>query len=427
MTSTAPKDFSVAIIGGGVCGLTCAIALSQRGVHVEIFEAASKFGEIGAGLGLGPNSLRILKELGVFEDVYEKSGENILNMYAYRYISGMDGHEVLYEYPVEPADRGLGIARSAFLDALVKHIDPATAHFKKRCINITPSQNNPARSTIQFADGTTHEADVVIGADGVKSNVRNTVVSNRPGPFATFSNTLAYRALVPYDKAKNAGLKTDLSKGMVCFVGKDKHIIAYLIRGGEVINLVGFVTVGPVPEGGSLPSGHTWVEQAPEEKLVKHFEGWGYDAVTIMSHVREPSKWSIHVVHPAIDSYVNGRIALIGDAAHAMFTHLGAGAGQGLEDGLVLARLLTHPQSRASNLEGILKVYDELRRPRAQHVWESSLQTGEVYEGRGRLGISPAGISQELKGVYDFVWHHNLQEDIDSGIHLLLARKGRVQ
>lgn len=112
--------------------------------------------------------------------------------------------------------------RSAFLDALVKHIDPATAHFKKRCISVTPSPNNPARSTITFSDGTTHEADLVIGADGVKSNVREAVASKRSGPYATFSNTLAYRALVPFEEVKDAGLKTDLSKGMVCFVGKDK-------------------------------------------------------------------------------------------------------------------------------------------------------------------------------------------------------------
>ena len=238
------------------------------------------------------------------------------------------------------------------MDGLVKHIDPATAHFKKRCVSVTPSPGNPARSTITFADGSTHEADLVIGADGVKSNVRNAVAGKRTEPYAAFSNTLAYRALVPFEEVKDAGLKTDLSKGMVCFIGKDKvrptipkhvdfpykfaahHCISN--SGGTTrkwfqprhilpptrivqINLVGFVTIGAVPQGESYPAGHTWVEQAPEEELVKHFEGWGHDAVTIINRVRKPSKWSIHVVYPAIESYVNGKVALIGDAVRYSF------------------------------------------------------------------------------------------------------------
>ena len=89
------------------------------------------------------------------------------------------------------------------------------------------------------------------------------------------------------------------------------------------INFVGFVTIGVVPEGESYPPGHTWVEQAPEEELVKHFEGWGHDTVSIIKHVRNPSKWSIHVVYPPIDSYVNGRVALIGDAVRCFFRSRG--------------------------------------------------------------------------------------------------------
>ena len=87
-----------------------------------------------------------------------------------------------------------------------------------------------------------------------------------------------------------------------------------MIRNASKINLVGFVTAGIVPEGGSLPTGQKWVEQVPEEELVKHFEDWGYDVVTLLGRVRNPSRWSIHVVYPPIDSYVRGRVALIGDA-----------------------------------------------------------------------------------------------------------------
>ncbi|KAI0784965.1 FAD/NAD(P)-binding domain-containing protein [Abortiporus biennis] len=405
------KDFKVAIVGAGVCGVACAIMLAQQGVDVEIFESTSRFGEIGAGIGLGPNSIRILKDLGVFDDVFKRSGEEDLNMVAYRYISGMEGHELFYDYPLlEEQDRGLGIARSSLLDGLVKHIDPSLVHFNKRCTDVTQSPDNVGRSILHFQDGSHAEADLVIGADGIKSKVRSVAFGSTSN--ATFSNTVAYRGLVSYDKLKDAGIGTDLSGGIVCFIGKDKHIITYPIRGGKVINVVAFVTVGEVLKGEALPRS-SWVVPATTKELSTDYEGWGRDVSILISQLSDVNKWSIHVIHPPMKSYVHGRIALIGDAAHAMFTHLGAGAGQGLEDGYLLARLLSHPATNASNLTAVLQTYDEIRRPRAQDVWERSYNSGEATEGRGPHGYSPEGIRMDVADMFSPVWHHDLSEDID--------------
>lgn len=112
--------------------------------------------------------------------------------------------------------------RASFLDALVHFVDPTTVHFHKRCVSVGVSATNPSLSVIHFADGSTHEADVVIGADGIKSSTRTAIIGDMRKP-AVFSNTICYRGLIPYEAVKAAGVKTDFSTGRpVIFVGRDK-------------------------------------------------------------------------------------------------------------------------------------------------------------------------------------------------------------
>ncbi|OBZ79798.1 Salicylate hydroxylase [Grifola frondosa] len=455
--SKTVKDFQVAIVGGGVCGLVCAIALTRAGVPVELFEAAPKFGEIGAGIGVaglnadflitGPNAVRVLRAIGILQEVLAKSSENDLKMRGCKFISGMEGHDLIYDYPTLPEDIGIGIHRAAFLDALVGVADPAMSHFNKRCTSITTSDND--RLLVHFADGTTHETDIVLGADGIKSNVRNSVIGDIGNRIA-FSNTVAYRGLVPDATLKAAGVKTDLSDRPVCFVGQDKasqrisykyrHLILFPIRNGEIvcgsssyhnrskrshqtpvkINIVAFTANHHIPIGSeSLPDGTPWVERASQEELLKEYEGWGSDVPALLGCIQAPSKWSIHVVYPPLETYVRGRIALLGDAAHGMLPHLGAGAGQGLEDALLLSRLLSHPETKISNIEAVLQVYDNIRRPRSQMVWKGSDAAGELYDGCGKHGLDFEGIRQDLQDRWTPVWRHDLDGDFEAAIKRL--------
>ncbi|KAG5730933.1 hypothetical protein E4T56_gene7112 [Termitomyces sp. T112] len=107
------KDFRVAIVGGGMCGVLCAVGLRKAGVHVEIFEQASSFGEVGAGVALGPNALFPLKELGVLDAVLSKSDEEKPTMRSFRYISATGAHDMIYDYPAAPSDIGMGVYRNA--------------------------------------------------------------------------------------------------------------------------------------------------------------------------------------------------------------------------------------------------------------------------------------------------------------------------
>lgn len=127
--------------------------------------------------------------------------------------------------------------RAVFLDALVQHIDPKRAHFHKRCTHLTEKVSDGG-VTIHFQDGTTAEADVVLGADGIKSAVRRYVtdsVSDVIDPHVKFSNTICYRSLIPVSKAAKAGCKLDYSDRPICFTGKNKHLIIFTVRGGTVV------------------------------------------------------------------------------------------------------------------------------------------------------------------------------------------------
>ncbi|RPD65133.1 FAD/NAD(P)-binding domain-containing protein [Lentinus tigrinus ALCF2SS1-6] len=412
------KDFQVAVVGGGVCGLTCAIALHRAGVPVQLFEAAAKFGEIGAGIGVGPNAVQTLDKLGLLDAILRKVNPAELKDRYFSFYEGLsDSHEAIYRYPTLPEDKALGIHRAAFLDALVDVFDPSIAHFNKRCMSITGSQTDPKRLVIHFQDGTTHEVDVVLGADGVKSSVRDFVLEGKDRRLA-FSHTVAYRGLIPWTQLQEAGFKIDASEQPVCIMGPSKHFILFPIKDGAIINVVAFAARYDIPIGvGEVNEKVQWVEAVNKDVLFKEYEGWGPDVEALLKCMPDkPGKWSIHVVHPPLESYVKGRIALLGDAAHAMLPHMGAGAGQGIEDAYMLSRLLGHPETNTQNIEAILEAYSRVRQPRAQMVWEGSRYVGRVYDLHGPSGPTSEGLRKDIGEVWGPVWHHNIEADLERAV-----------
>ncbi|EIW63965.1 FAD/NAD-P-binding domain-containing protein [Trametes versicolor FP-101664 SS1] len=418
--ATSQVPIQVAVVGGGVCGLACAIALQRAGLAVELFEAAAAFTEVGAGIGLGPNAIRVLKEFGVLDAVLKKTNPGELKPKGFRFFSGLDGHELVYEYPMSPEDASISMHRAAFLDALVSAVDPRAAHFNKRCTSLSVSPANPARVVVHFADGTTHEADVVLGADGIRSTARD-FVQGGVGTGPAFSNTFAYRGLIPRVALEAAGFKTDVKGTPACFMGPSKHIIVVPIKNGELINVAAFATRYDVPIGSqALPEGARWVEDVSRAELEKEYDGWGPDVAALLRCMPEKaSRWAIHVVHPPLAGYARGRVALIGDAAHGMLPHLGAGASQGLEDAYVLVRLLSHPETNVDNLEAVLKAYSAVRQPRAQSVWDASYRAGSTYHLQGPHGATKEGLCEDLKDMWKPVWHYDFDSDVDTAVDSL--------
>ncbi|KAI0272657.1 FAD/NAD-P-binding domain-containing protein [Gloeopeniophorella convolvens] len=418
-TEPSQRDFCVAIVGGGICGVILAIGLRRAGIKVDIFEAASRYGEVGAGIGIGPNAVRILDYLGILDEVAAHTAEKVPDLHSFRFHTGWGNHELVYTYPARPDDLRLGLHRAAFLDALVTFLDSemVTTHFNKRCVKVVPSTEKAGLSVIHFADGTSHETNLVVGADGIRSTVRQFVADeDAPTKTLSFSSCSAYRGLIHVSAFEKAGVETPLHRWPALFMGDGQHMITFPLAKG-IVNVVVFDTDFDHPIG-SLPSpdADTWVKPTTVETVHEVFSGFSDEPHRIISCMEKPTKWAIHVVHPHLKSFVRKNVVIIGDAAHAMLPFLGAGAGQGIEDAWVLSRLLTHPQTCASTLEAVLRAHNRVRVPRGTFVAAQSKLAGEIFEGHGPSGASVEGQKADVENIWDRVWHHDINADIESSI-----------
>ncbi|KAA1472123.1 FAD/NAD-P-binding domain-containing protein [Dentipellis sp. KUC8613] len=426
MSPSSTKDFRVAIVGGGVCGVVCAIALQQTGIQSDIFEAASRYGEVGAGLGIGPNAVRILRKLDLMAALSKEAEPTSARPFKFVFGTGETG--LCFEAPVDENDLSLAMHRASFLDVLVASIDPALTrtHFNKRCTSVSESTSTRPRLTLHFADGTTHETDLVLGADGVKSTVRSFVVGeDSPQKNATFTNTVVYRGLVRMNRVKDMGVEIKVDdSGSVVWMGNDRCLTMFPVRNDTLLSVSSVVTDYSVPMGQNAPPpGQPWVLPASQDELLDNFKGWRDEPMAVLKCLQEPTKWFLHGMYPPLNSYVKGQVALIGDAAHAMLPFLGAGAGQGIEDAYVIARLLSQPQTNISNLEAVLKAYSLVRVPRASDVALRSKRCRDIFEGHGPSGPSSQGRSADAKGMWEAVWHHDLDADVEVAFEWLREQK----
>lgn len=205
------------------------------------------------------------------------------------------------------------------------------------------------------------------------------------------------------------------------YIGPHRHLVVFPINDGEIVNIVAFST--DRTPGGDLKGpepGQPWVVPATQDEMLSHFEGWGPQVTELLSNITHPNKWFLHMQDPPLETYVNGKIAILGDAAHAMLPHLGAGAGQAIEDAYTLSILLSHPQTTKSNVESVLKAYDYVRRPRVNAIVKRTWECGEIYECCGPSGSEQENIREDLKDICSFVWHHELEDDIKIAMDYLV-------
>jgi len=276
---------------------------------------------------------------------------------------------------------------------------------------------------LHFANGETHEADLVIGADGIRSVSRRYVLGQHSKDPLVYPNTVAYRGLVPVEDLRRAGLQTELTGRPVCFVGLGKHMVCFPIKGFTVINFVVFLADYDKPLQSELP--YPWVESTTEQELKERCGNWGPDTTIILDHLKNPSKWSVHALDPPLERFVRDRVVLVGDAAHPMLPHLGAGVGQGFEDVFLLVKLITHPQSKKANLKHLLAQYDALRPPRADAVLRASAQAGRLYDSYDptKQEESKLRLQKELQGILEDVWTYDLNTDAEKAFETLRETK----
>lgn len=377
-TTTQGRKPKVAIIGAGMGGLCAAVSLRQRGYETHVYERAPELGEYGAGLQLGPNCYRVFRGLGLESELRGAAFEPRANVSikwddaSLRYREPMKGvYEARFGAPYMTAHRG-------DLHRLFRQNLPANCvSTSKHCIG---AQSHGDTAVARFADGTEIEADVLIGADGIRSAIRQQLFG---ADSPRFTEQMAWRAIVPIDcvpRAFGPGKSTKLERDdYFGWLGPNGHVICYPIGDGSMLNIfAGHVSEDWVEE--------SWTAPSSKEELIAAHEGWNEALLEIYSNVGDVFKWGIFDRDPRPE-WRSGRIVLLGDAAHPTMPTLAQGANMAIEDGYVIARCLA---AHDDPVEG-LKAFVAERQPRTARV---TLQSRQQF-ANNRLVPAPPPLSRD--------------------------------
>jgi 2-polyprenyl-6-methoxyphenol hydroxylase-like FAD-dependent oxidoreductase len=338
------------IAGGGIGGLATAVALGRRGWRVEVLERAPAIGDVGAGLSLWPNGVRALDALGLGARVRENAmPETVggLRDRSGRWLLRSDSAELERRYgPV------VMIHRARLLDLLREAVPPGALRLGAEVSGV---RDDGTRVEVAYGGGVSR-AGLLVGADGIRSAVRRAVWPGAPGP--RYAGYTAWRLVVgPPEGGMSAGGET---------WGRGERVGVVPLAGGEVY----LFAVANAPEGERSADGEA-------AELRRRFGGWHDPIPSLLDAISEVAvlRGDIYDL-PPLESYVSGRVALLGDAAHAMTPDQGQGANQALEDAVTLAALLDADPSVPS----ALAAYDRERRPRTQTIARRSRRTGAVAQ-----------------------------------------------
>ena len=341
----AKSKLRIAIIGAGLGGPAAAALLQRAGYQVTIYEQSASFSRIGAGINISPNVTRILDRIGICEPL-AKTGVRTEHWVSRVWNTG----ELLLDYPMgEALEKRYGapylcVHRGDFHALLLESVAPGTIQFGKRLEEL---EQKGGVVKLLFADGSRAEADLVIGADGVRSRCRELLVG-LPAP--KFSGNVAYRALFP----------TSLLKGME-LVDYEKHwgpkqwvFLSYFIRNHREDYFI--VAVAPQAD---WPHEGSWVPSSREEFRAA-YEGFHPKVHRQIDVIPSCTKWAVYDTEP-LEVWSRGRVALLGDACHSMTPYMGQGAAMAIEDGAMLTRCLDYAKG---DIDYAVALYEANRKDR---------------------------------------------------------------
>ncbi|WP_439378843.1 FAD-dependent monooxygenase [Amycolatopsis lexingtonensis] len=347
----------IAIVGGGIGGLCAAHALLRNGFDVTVHEQAAALREVGAGVLVTPNSIRHLHRMG-FADAVETLGARIGPGSRYCHADGTPVGDI----PTADSAGEFGVYgmhRADLLETLAGSLPDGTVTTGRRCVGFSQDAD---RARLVFADGTTVDADAVVAADGIHSGLQHHVVEPAP---PVYSGHVAYRGLVPSDAVPE--WPTDVQ---LVWMGDRQHFMVYPVRGGRMLNYVGFL-----PHAADVEE--SWSGQGDPDELRAAFESWDPLIGKLLAQVGKTYWWGLYDREP-LRSWTRGRLALLGDAAHPMLPHLGQGANQTMEDGVALAAVLRGTAS--DRVPDALAAYEALRKPRTTIVQNGARANGRRYD-----------------------------------------------
>jgi 2-polyprenyl-6-methoxyphenol hydroxylase-like FAD-dependent oxidoreductase len=380
MAQSRPR---VAIVGGGIGGLFAANALAAQGLEVSVYEQAPAIGEIGAGVFLTPNSVRHLQRIGL-EPAVEKWGARVGPESRY---FRHDGAPIA---PVQVTDSSgwnatFGMHRADLVDMLAAKLPEGIVHTGHRC---TGFEQDGTTARVSFANGASADADIVIAADGIHSELRPFVF---PSSQPTFSGSVAYRGLVPIERMPDWPVDR-----WQMWLGKGRHFLVFPVRAGKMLNYVGFV---PTDE----EMKESWSAPGDPGILRREFAGWDPRIDRVLRNVQTTFRWALYDREP-LPVWTRDRLSLLGDAAHPMLPHLGQGANQSIEDGMALVTILA--RADRTTAPRALLAYEQLRRERVAQVQRGARESGLRYDSANSdLGVRDAEIKAHAefrKRLYDY-------------------------
>ncbi|KAL1798086.1 hypothetical protein ACET3X_002123 [Alternaria dauci] len=410
------RPLSIAIVGGGIAGLTLTIALLTKCPHLKItlYESAASFGEIGAGVGFSPVMVRTMGLIDPrIEAAFIKCNKGNVDTDPPVWFTarvgddrkkGVELGKELFTIPAREGPNG-GVHRAQFLDELVKLVPEGIAQFKKRLINVTEATDGSGDAVLHFADMSVAQHSAVLGTDGIKSRVRQIVLGDVPEAKAVFSGKYAYRGLFPMAKAVEI-LGEDISRSPQMWLGYSSHILHFPIANGTLFNVVAFAS-RPTWED------KNWVVQTSRDEMMEDFKHFIPAARKIIENMQKPDIWALFYHLPAATYYTTKPlICLVGDAAHASTPQQGSGAGMCIEDVYVLSELLSACHQK-EQLKHAFHAYDAVRRPRSQKLVATSKEAGKLWEFEGEgVGDDLEALRSNALSRMDWIWDYDISDDL---------------
>jgi salicylate hydroxylase len=350
MPMTAP--LKIAVIGGGIGGLSAAVGLRQAGFEVDVYEQAPELTEVGGGINMGPNAVRVLYRLGLREGL-DREGVRPFGSQQRRWQDGRTLQraalnplcEQLYAAP------HITIHRADLLSVIAAGFPAERVHLDHRLVGLADSGDTVEA---RFANGRHACADVLIGADGIHSAVRAALFGKQDPQFA---GCVAFRGLVPIERIANLGLEC----GTQSWVGPGAHLVHYPVSRGRLLNFVGWTEH-------DTWNREDWTDRATIERALAAFQGWHPQVRQIIAAAETCFIWALFDRDP-LPRWSVGRVTLLGDACHPMYPFMGQGAAQAIEDGAALAACLT---AGGDDPAPALVRYERLRLPRVTRLQQMS-------------------------------------------------------
>ena len=356
------------IVGGGIGGLTAALCLHRAGWDTVIVERAQALEDIGAGIQLGPNAMKVMQQLGL-ETALIEAGFQPEAIELRMGVSGMD----LIRVPLaQTAIQKWGapyvhIHRADLVRVLAEALEDRAPETLKLGLGLIRYSQTDSQITAHLSDGRELTGDVLIGADGIHSAVRTQML----GPDdPVFTGNVAWRAVVPVDQ-----LGADCPRPVAgAWMGRGKHAVTYLLRGGTLANFVGVVERHDWAKEG-------WQEEGRKEDARADFDGWHPTITQLIEKADTLYRWALFDRKPN-PHWVDGRAALMGDAAHPMLPFMAQGAAMAIEDAWALAACV----SAQTPMTDALPAYQNLRYARASKMQAASRANAKTFHQRTGIG-----------------------------------------